>query len=300
MSSLITIDNNNLIYKLNDISKIEDKKIKIISVIGKARTGKSTLMNIIISKWLNKNTTIFKMSDSGEHCTNGVDYYYVEDKDILLLDFQGIYLGDSSQDSKLLLLSYLLSDIIIFNENKMLTNNTLSQFEPMLSFMHYVSNNDLKKYNPKLIFRISDVNLDIEPTSNMQQMLSYHNDQFQSIRDCINNLFDEPFAINTNNLDRKEFTQLRNNNFMEILKENDNGFNNAIQKIIDYIECCNYNWTFTKFICNIKIIVEYINQDKRIDFTKLDIVQTIAKYEIVEYIRNIDDDIYKDIEVDGT
>lgn len=300
MSSLITIDDNNLIYKLNDISKIENKKIKIISVIGKARTGKSTLMNIIISKWLNKNITIFKMSDAGEHCTNGVDYYYVEEKNILLLDFQGIYLGDSSQDSKLLLLSYLLSDIIIFNENKMLTNNTLSQFEPMLSFMHYVSNNDLKKYNPKLIFRISDVNLDIEPTSNMQQMLSYHNDQFQSIRDSINNLFDEPFAINTNNLDRKEFTLLNNNNFIEVLKENDNGFNNAIQKITDYIECCNYNNTLQKFIKNIKIIVEYINQDTRIDFTKLDIVQSIAKYEILEYIRKIDDDIYKDIDVDGT
>ena len=136
MSSLITIKDNKLYYNLKNTTEDVSTSVKIISVIGKARTGKSTLVNVLISKWSNKNTSIFKMSDSGDHCTNGVDYYYIKHLNIILLDFQGIYLGDSSQDSKLLLLAYLLSDVIIFNENKMLSNNTLSQFEPMLSFIH--------------------------------------------------------------------------------------------------------------------------------------------------------------------
>ena len=144
MSSLITIKSNKLYYNLKNTTEDISAPVKVISVIGKARGGKSSFMNLLISKWSNVNTTIFKMGDNGDHCTNGVDYYYIKQLNIILLDFQGIYLGDSSQDSKLLLLAYLLSDVIIFNENKMLSNNTLSQFEPMLSFIQYIDTKHLK------------------------------------------------------------------------------------------------------------------------------------------------------------
>lgn len=300
MSSLITIKDSKLHYNLKNTSEDISTSVKIISVIGKARTGKSTLMNLLISKWSNTNTTVFKMSDSGDHCTNGVDYYYVKDLNIILLDFQGIYLGDSSQDSKLLLLAYLLSDVIIFNENKMLSNNTLSQFEPMLSFIQYMNKEDNKKCNPKLIFRITDVNLNIEPTTNMHQMLSHQNDQFQSIRDCINELFDEPFAINTNNLDRSEFKLLKQEDFLGILTENDNGFNNAMSKINDYLGCCNPQRTYGSFLNDIRRVVQSINDQKKIDFKKLDVVLNLANYEILDYITKIDQSLYSDILVDGT
>jgi hypothetical protein len=300
MSSLITIKENKLYYNLKNTIEDVSTQVKIISVIGKARTGKSTLMNLLISKWSNFNTTIFKMSDSGDHCTNGVDYYYIKHLNIILLDFQGIYLGDSSQDSKLLLLAYLLSDVIIFNENKMLSNNTLSQFEPMLSFIQYMNKDDTKKCNPKLIFRITDVNLKIDPTTNMHQMLSHQDDQFQSIRDCIHELFDEPFAINTNNLDRSEFKLLKNEDFLGILSETENGFNNAIVKISDYIGCCSTQRSYGSFIGDIRRIVQSINKEERIDFSKLDVVLNLANYEILDYISNIDNSLYSDIIVDGT
>ena len=301
MTSLITINNG----KLSTINSIKsDNKVKIISVVGKARTGKSTLMNLLISKWYGINKTIFKMSDTGEHCTNGVDYYYIESHNIILLDFQGIYLGDSSQDSKLLLLAYLLSDVIIFNENKMLSNNTLGQFEPMLSFIQYIDTKHLK-CNPKLIFRIADVNLDIEPTTNMHQMLLKQDDQFQSIRECINELFDEPFAINTKNLDRSEFKLLKQENFIGILDEKENGFNNAITKINEYLECIEPKRTVSNFFSDVNHIIQSINEESKIDFRKLDIVLNLANYEILEYISNIDKTepnrlLYSDIIVDGT
>jgi hypothetical protein len=300
MSSLITIKNNKLMYNLKNTIEDVTSPVKIISVIGKARTGKSTLMNLLISKWSYVNTTIFKMSDSGDHCTNGVDYYYVKEYNIILLDFQGIYLGDSSQDSKLLLLAYLLSDVIIFNENKMLSNNTLSQFEPMLSFIQYMHKDDFKKSNPKLIFRITDVNLNIDATTNMHQMLTHQDDQFQSIRDCINELFDEPFAINTNNLDRSEFKLLKNEDFMGILNETENGFDNAITKINEYLSCCTTQRTVGSFCNDIRRIVMDINSQKKIDFTKLDVVLNLANYEILDYINNVDNAMYSEIIVDGT
>ncbi len=299
MTSLITIKENKLWYNLKNITEDITTPVKIISVIGKARTGKSTLMNLLISKWSNTNTTVFKMSDIGEHCTNGVDYYYIKELNIILLDFQGIYYCDSSQDSKLLLLAYLLSDVIIFNENKMLTNITLSQFEPMLLFIQYMNKDDNKKCNPKLIFRITDVNLNIDPTTNMHQMLTHQDDQFQSIRDCINELFDEPFAINTNNLDRSEFKLLKEENFMGILNENENGFNNAINKINDYLSCCKPQRTFGSFINDIRLIITYINKEQRIDFKELDVVANLAIRNVLGYILQIDQSIYNDIIVDG-
>jgi guanylate kinase len=300
MSSLITIKNNKLWYNLKNITEDTTTPVKIISVIGKARTGKSTLMNLLISKWSNSNTTVFKMNDTGDHCTNGVDYYYIKHLNIILLDFQGIYLGDSSQDSKLLLLAYLLSDVIIFNENKMLSNNTLSQFEPMLSFIQYMHKDDFKKSNPKLIFRITDVNLNIDATTNMHQMLTKQNDQFQSIRDCINELFDEPFAINTNNLDRSEFKLLKKEDFMGILNENENGFNNAINKINDYLSCCTAQRTFGSFINDTRCIVMAINNNGHINFHELDVLSNLSIRNILDYILKIDQSMYSEIVVDGT
>ncbi len=300
MSSLITIKNNKLWYNLKNTTEDTTTPVKIISVIGKARTGKSTLMNLLISKWSNTNTTVFKMNDTGDHCTNGVDYYYIKHLNIILLDFQGIYLGDSSQDSKLLLLAYLLSDVIIFNENKMLSNNTLSQFEPMLSFIQYLPKDDFKKCNPKLIFRITDVNLNIDATTNMHQMLTKQNDQFQSIRECINELFDEPFAINTNNLDRSEFKLLKKEDFMGILNENENGFNNAINKINDYLSCCNPQRTFGSFINDTRCIVMAINNNGQINFHELDVLSNLSIRNILDYILKIDQNMYSEIIVDGT
>lgn len=304
MSSLINIKDSKLQYNLKQITEIipvdNTQKIKVVSVVGKARTGKSTLMNILVSKWFTENKTVFKMSDSGEHCTNGVDYVYIEELNIILLDFQGIYLGDSSQDSKLLLLAYLLSDVIIFNENQMLSNNTLSQFEPMMSFIQYIQQDDLKKTHPKLIFRIANVSMNIDPTTNMRQMLSHQNDQFQTIRNCINDLFEEPFAINTNNLDRSEIKSLKEENFNEILKIDENGFNNAISKINDYIEFTIPQRTFGNFINDIRKIVVYINNEEKIDYNELDVVKLLAEREIMKYIMKIDSSVYSEIVVDGT
>lgn len=301
MTNIISIKDNKLILNIDvDNNDTNNDQVKVVSIIGKARGGKSTFSNLLISMLCDQNKTIFRMSDLSTHCTNGVDYYYMKEHKIILLDFQGIYLGDSSQDSKLLLLSYLLSDIIIFNENKILSNNTLQQFEPMLSFIQYINKEELQKVNPKLIFRISDVNLNIEPTSNMQQMLSEQKDQFQSIRDCINFLFDEPFSISTKNLDRNEFKSLKNEEFLEILECDENGFSDAINKILQYIDCCDYKNTYNSFMNKIKTVVDSINNEEKIDYTKLDIVLTLQNYEILEYLTKLDNTLYTEIIVDGT
>jgi hypothetical protein len=163
-----------------------------------------------------------------------------------------------------------------------------------------MNKDDKKKCNPKLIFRITDVNLNIDATTNMHQMLLHQDDQFQSIRDCINELFDEPFAINTNNLDRTEFKLLKEEDFIGILSEKENGFNNAITKINDYLSCCSAQRTISSFYSDVLLFVQCINNDKRIDFKELDVVSNLAIRNIMYYINNIDNEMYKDIIVDGT
>ena len=303
-SSLIDIIDNKLIFntKISFPKELkENKNIKVISIIGKARTGKSTFLNCLLTYWRNATQNIFQMSSGGNHCTNGIDVYDIPERGMLLLDFQGIYLGDSSNDPKLLLLAYLLSDVIIFNETKMLSNITLQQFEPMLSFINYMKGkNDLKDFNPKLIFRISDMSLDIDPTTNMQNMLKPEDDQFQAIRECINDLFDNPYAVSTSNLDRKEIQFLKDNQFKELLDIPENGFNDAICKINEYLECCESRKTISIFMDDLPKILKSINDEKAIDFKKLDIVKSLGDIQIRDWIDALGTDIYNDILVDGT
>ena len=93
-----------------------NKPLSVLAIIGPARRGKSTLINCIISTLLNTNYNSFKTSDTDEHCTYGIDYTVIEteDKNILFLDVQGMGLHDSSNDCKILLYIYLISD---FNLN---------------------------------------------------------------------------------------------------------------------------------------------------------------------------------------
>lgn len=303
--SLIDIKDNKLVFnsKVSFTSNLEEKKLKVISIIGKARTGKSTFLNCLLTYWKTDTQNVFTMSSSGKHCTNGIDIYNIQEEGIILLDFQGIYLGDSSNDPKLLLLAYLLSDVIIFNEVKMLSNITLQQFEPMLSFINYLkgkTTSDLDNFNPKLIFRISDMSLDIEPTSNMQDMLKEEDDQFQAIRECINDLFDTPYAVCTKNLDRSELDLLKQNKFRELLESTENGFDDAISKINQYLECCESRKTISIFLENLPKILKNINEEKAIDFKKLDIVKSLGEHQIRDWIDSLGTDIYVDITVDGT
>ena len=276
------------------------KKFKFISIIGKARTGKSAFVNCLISHWEKENLKIFETSDLDEHCTNGVDWYQCKNVNIVILDFQGIFLHDSSQDIKLLLLAYLISDVIIFNEPHLLTSATLALFEPMLTFLNFVDINSDKLKHPKLIFRIKDKQLKLDPTENMTKMLAPQEDQFQNIRECIHQLFDDPFAIYTNSLDRAEMKMMQENNFFNIIENKDTNFSEAIFKIDEYLSCVPGSRTMQEFLNDVPKIIKRINTEKKIKFEELDVVKNLAKSEIFSFINDLDKGVYAEIKVDGT
>ena len=106
-TQLITFENNKLVLS-SDI----DYDAKVITVCGPARKGKSSLLNTICSYLNNTDNEIFKSSSSVDHVTRGISYYYFAEKKIMLIDTQGLDYGNSSDDHKILLFCYSISDTV--------------------------------------------------------------------------------------------------------------------------------------------------------------------------------------------
>ena len=301
VKKFITIENNE-IKMINDM-RISDKPNKIISFIGNARTGKSTLMNCFLSYLFNDNIKLFNTSANlNSHCTTGIDMLELEfDKyNLILLDVQGLELQDSSDDCKLIIFVYLISNLIIFNPKTILDNTVLSSLQSLTSIITYYDNIDSNKNKPGLFFRPRDINPDAEfdPTSNLSDMLSDTKDQFLNVRSSIKKLFHTIESVPTYSLDRKELKLLSNNNFIDFINNTDNGFKNLCSHFDNIITNIKSSTDKNNFIN----IIENINGNKKIDFNIFDITKREAELDIKEWIlKNINISMYDEpIESDGT
>jgi hypothetical protein len=283
---IIEIKNKELF--LNNLGIEDNNKISIFSIIGTARTGKSTLLNCIGSYLLKKNVKIFNIDDTDEHCTIGIDMYYFKDNNIVLLDCQGLKLDDSSNDPKLLLIIYLISDCIIYNQRSMLNNDIFETLQPLATFINYIEN---ITYKPKLIFRILDSELKFEPKKLLDKTLSPKKDQYQNTREAMINLFDSIELFITNSLDRSEKKLLEQHKFYDFLLAKENNFMSTIEKILTKKT---NNKSLDIWYNSINTFITNINTNKKIDFNKLDIYQICVEKEILEFKLTIDTDNYKD------
>lgn len=163
---IIEIVENKL--QLNNIFLDLDDQIMIYSIIGTARTGKSTFLNCMTSYLIEKNFNIFDIDNTDEHCTTGIDIFYCKNKNIILLDCQGLKLYDSSNDPKLLLIIYLMSDCIIYNQKSILNNDVLETLQPLTNFINYIEN---IKHKPILMFRLVDCELIFDSNELLKKFL---------------------------------------------------------------------------------------------------------------------------------
>jgi len=262
---LISIKNNNLELEniLDNIQNYKDDNIKVVSIIGSARMGKSALLNIIISKYKKYNCNVFATSKSSSNCcTTGINYFYIPELKIVFCDVQGLNHDNSSKDPKLLLITYLISDIIIFSEAKKLNENTLQTLSPLASFLTYLEKKNIDNNNskPVLIFRISDYTLESKPEDNLNNLLVENNDQHKNLIINIKKLFKDIKAFKTEQLDRSELKMLDANNFIGLLENEDNNYNKFISELNEYLDKVaskfNFeNWykNLVKFICEINM-----------------------------------------------
>lgn len=290
---LIRFDGTKLLLVENELPTTP---VKIISIIGKARMGKSSFLNAFISKYSGKNTTIFTTQDGDDHCTLGIDYYYIPEHNVLLLDSQGLAHENASHDPSLLLFIYLVSNIIIFNESTMLQNSALKLIEPICTFTQYLDMDTCEK--PSLIFRISDAKRGSDIHKTLEKLMAHHNDQYNSIRESVENVFAQPVKIiKTEYPQKAEDSLLSSNDYMGLLSVKENGFDSAIASIIDDISAVVPR---ENILTSIPGYIDSINNNEHININKLDIVALTHNNDILMWLNKVSADLKSEIEVDGT
>lgn len=286
-SGIIEYDQSALEY----LSKL-DKSVKVIAIMGEARLGKSTLLNCIISHLLGENINAFETSDNIEHCTTGINMYHC--KDHLFLDCQGIQYHDSSNDVKIMLLPYLISNVIIFNTH-MINNSTLKTLEPLILFCNYINADEIKK--PRLIFRIRDLGLECDVRSILEQTLQKRDDHYESIRETIRLLFSDISVSYSNVLSRKKLALLKNNKYISIINDSTH-FQGLIDHILQQsIEVTTLN---NDFVERLKFIKNHLNNNRKITCKDLDTLTLITENHLNDFIMKIDRSNYQFFMPDGT
>ena len=153
------------------LSNPSNKKIGIISLVGKYRTGKSFLLNKVIINNNESNTDGFAVGPTIKPCTKGI---WLWSKPLIingdsnegqfptyLIDTEGLgaYDEDINHDSKIFLIAILISSLFIYNSIGTIDENALSN----LSFILNLSKSLKLKNNEDInINNISDINTDNE------------------------------------------------------------------------------------------------------------------------------------------
>jgi len=292
-SALIRFDGTKLLLADN---ALPSTPVKIWSIIGKARMGKSTFLNAFISKYTGKNTTVFTTQDGDDHCTLGIDYYYIPEKNLLLLDSQGLAHENACHDPSLLLFIYLVSNIVIFNESTMLQNSALKLIEPICTFTQYLDMETCEK--PSLIFRISDAKRGSDIHKTLEKLMAHHNDQYNSIRESVENVFAQPVKIiKTEYPQNADDTLLSSNDYLSLLSTKENGFDSAIASIIEDISAVVPR---ENILTSIPGYIDSINNNEQININKLDIVALTHNNDILTWLNKVPAELKSEIEVDGT
>jgi len=287
-TQLITFENNKLV-----LSSLISCDAKVITVTGSARKGKSSLLNTICSYLTKENAEIFKSSSSVDHVTRGISYYYFADKKIMLIDTQGLDYGNSSDDHKILLFCYSISDIMIFNEKEMFNNGSLNTLSQLASFVNRI---DIKT-KPELIIRVVDYDLDDSIDSNISLTMKKQDDQYQNIRNAIKTLFSNITGLSTSYLSKDDKTYMKQHVYTNVLNNSNNNYIMCIESIVLKLEMCVSKMINSK---TINMIIDAINNNNNIDHKHLDLYSLISTNQLLEFQKNIPKELYKNIHVDGT
>jgi hypothetical protein len=269
--------------------------LRVVSVVGKGRRGKSTFLNSIISHLISEDVSPFQTSDGDEHCTKSIDAYVLPELNLLLLDSRGLDYEDSRNDPALLLFIHQISDLVIFNDRQRLDNSALKLLEPICAFTNYLPE-EMRK--PKLYFRIADCEIK-ETSKAIGMLLASYPDQYQSIRDSVRHLFDSDIRlIRTELLDKKARASLDEGHYLKVINDGDYGFAEAIGEILNSLP---EPVDTRAFLDRLAKITADINGNEDIVIEKLDVVKLQAREDMNTWEKkSVSPTLFTDIDVDGT
>lgn len=291
------------------IQKIEN--IPVISCIGTSRDGKSTALNLY-AKWIienhdNKKTFFDNIKDifrqpiketpfnpfisaqSGDDVvTNGIDYLEIPNK-CLLIDCQGMQLSSAKYDHYLMLITYLISNVIIFTVRERLDLQVLNNCLAVFSFLSEIPDEYRRNDKPILLIRIKDFQnssaLKKDPKfleKIIDKWLTPTNDQYDQIKQAFKNTF-EIKACAT------KHPQLNDNDEVDIYSKN------FFTVHPDFLEFCKSIQNATngkkapKILSdpkNLEKLIAKLIENKKIDWRKLDLYHQITENELRKYVQD--------------
>lgn len=220
--------------------------IPVISIIGTSRDGKSSLLNVIHKIAKNKNNELrnpFISRNGHDVVTNGIDYYEVENK-CILIDCQGITRTrrDAKYDHFLTLIVYLISNVIILNVCQRLDLQVFTNLLAVFSFLSEIPEEHRRKDKPILVIRIKDFQDTDQYEENPNYLREYVEawltkscDQYDHIKDAFKMAFDieivfTEYPVFTDN--RKKIIDVYDESF----SINNPTFIEACHKILSFTE----------------------------------------------------------------
>ena len=181
--NLIEFNRNNFILneKALDILYSIKEDLVIVSIIGKARTGKSYLMNLLLNNQKIKNPgSGFEISSRLNSCTRGIWLWDTprqkpnSSSKIIFIDSEGtnsVDLSTKTYDSKIFALIVLISSLFIYNTNGNIDEKSISELALAAHLSNIVASNTIEDKDliinelaPKFIWVLRDFILDkIDP-----------------------------------------------------------------------------------------------------------------------------------------
>lgn len=270
---------------------------KIISIVGTGKNGKSSLLNSIISFLMKSNFSVFTTSNTDECGTNGIDAFHlftIESKtSYLFLDCQGILRHQIQHDTKLLLISYLLSSVMIFNENGIIDNSTLKSFEPL--FLCNFLSNIKKETKTNLVFRVRDYNLKTPISNSFDKLLKPYGDHFDSIKGGIKNLFDDISIVATFPMDRSVIKNINEGEYLSAISDHDSGYKQCIESILQI--CSKSSCVDINIVQQFEKYIDEINSNIQFNNIHLDTYSLVIKTQIDIFMNSLNKDIFTPIEL---
>ncbi|XP_068753263.1 guanylate-binding protein 1-like [Montipora capricornis] len=198
---LLEVDNNKTFYKLNPnaLKEIAELKspIQVISAVGNARVGKSTMLNLMSHILDERNADsdsvqeIFETGDLVKAVTRNVWSHIIpkpEGGSILLVDVEGTNLGDDKVTAHLSMFTAMISARLILFTRDYVGNTDIDFLYHIsrLSYLVFPKKEDLQNFRPELhiVVRTNLQPLDEDGNYIREELLKSQSDKVKIIRKC--------------------------------------------------------------------------------------------------------------------
>lgn len=271
------------------------KNVKsVISCIGTSRDGKSTFLNLM-ADYIHKKENVqnppqdpFHSKQSDDAVTNGIDYFYAGN--YLLLDCQGMQLEDAKYDHYLAVISYLMSDVLIFTVRQRLDLQVLNNLLSLFCFLSEIPEGSRKKTKSQLIIRIKDFQ-NVKDLKNddkyleklVNKWLEKSNDQHDQIKEAIKQTFIIiPVATFSPRYDDDKYED----QILDIYSKTFANYNPSFIKACELVYESSKMSNVTDLLKgdNLVNLVNDLIKNGKMDYKKLDLYHNITKVELLEYI----------------